>query len=330
MLETKGLRRFTGCALILKVLLSASLLASSGCAPLPRMDSPPALKKVEQLGSSNSFSAPDAAWPGDGWWRAYGDAQLDALIEEALRGSPDLDLAQARLHAAMAQVQGAHATRIPEVTGTASFTEQKQSYNYLIPKAALPQGWNDYGMATVNLAWELDFWGKNRAALAAAVSEQRAAAGRSGANPPDPLDLGSLGLRWAGASLHARGTTLQTRWRFEPRPWRYFASGTISVSRTWPVCVRSRRGSRQRRATSSRSMSALACKGMRLRRCSVQVPIGASPLPDQPPSSRDPRGCRRTWRWSFSDGDPTSSRLGLVPKPLPGGSIRQRQAFTRA
>jgi NodT family efflux transporter outer membrane factor (OMF) lipoprotein len=160
---------------IVKVMLAASLLATAGCAQLPRMDSPPAVKKVEQLGSSNSFAAPGAAWPGDGWWRAYGDAQLDALIEETLRGSPDLDLAQARLHAAMAQVQGAHATRIPEVTGTASFTEQKQSYNNLIPQQALPQGWNDYGLATVNLTWELDFWGKNRAALAAAVSEQRAA-----------------------------------------------------------------------------------------------------------------------------------------------------------
>jgi NodT family efflux transporter outer membrane factor (OMF) lipoprotein len=175
MLETNGVRRPTGCTVIVKALLAASLFASAGCAQLPRMDSPPAMKKVEQLGSSNSFSAPEAAWPGDGWWRTYGDAQLDALIEEALRGSPDLDLAQARLHAAMAQVQGAHATRLPEVTGNASFTEQKQSYNNLAPRAALPLGWNDYGMATVNLAWELDFWGKNRAALAAAVSEQRAA-----------------------------------------------------------------------------------------------------------------------------------------------------------
>src|ERR1700736_3825364 len=95
----------TSCRRIVKVLLAASLLASSGCAPLPRMDSPPSVKKLEQLGTSNSFAAPGAAWPGNGWWRAYGDAQLDALIEEALRGSPDLDLAQARLHAAMAQVQ---------------------------------------------------------------------------------------------------------------------------------------------------------------------------------------------------------------------------------
>ena len=105
----------------------------------------------------------------------YGDPQLSVLIDEALSGSPDLTLAQARLQAATAQVQGAHATRIPEVTGTASVTEEKQSYNNLIPKQALPQGWNDYGVATVNLSYEVDFWGKNRAALAAAISEQRAA-----------------------------------------------------------------------------------------------------------------------------------------------------------
>ena len=205
------------------------------------MDSPPAVKKIEQLGSSNSFAAPGAAWPGEGWWHAYGDAQLDALIEEALRGSPDLDLAQARLHAAMAQVQGAHAARIPEVTGTASFTEQKQSYNHLIPKAALPQGWNDYGVATVNLTWELDFWGKNRAALAAAVSEQRAA--------EVEVAQTRLVLSTAVASAYAGLVHLytlrdnaQTRWLFEPRPWRCSVSGTISVSRPWQVCVRSRHG----------------------------------------------------------------------------------------
>jgi len=175
MQETNAFRRPTGCARIVKVLLAASFVAAAGCAPLPRMDSPPTLKKVDELGSANSFAAPGAAWPGDGWWRVYGDAQLDGLVDEALHGSPDLDLAQARLHAAMAAVQGAHATRLPEVTGTAAFTEQKQSYNNLIPKQALPQGWNDYGIATVNLSYELDFWGKNRAALAAALSEQRAA-----------------------------------------------------------------------------------------------------------------------------------------------------------
>lgn len=165
----------TGRLSVVSALLAVSLLASAGCAQLPRLDPPPAVKGVEQLGSSNSFSAPPAAWPGDGWWRAYADPQLDALMADALRDSPDLELARARLHAAMAAVQGAGATRIPEVTGSALLNEGKQSYNYLIPRQALPPGWNDYGLTTLDLSWELDFWGKNRAALAAAVSEQRAA-----------------------------------------------------------------------------------------------------------------------------------------------------------
>ncbi|HVN45254.1 MAG TPA: efflux transporter outer membrane subunit [Steroidobacteraceae bacterium] len=173
---TRALCRGPGASAVLaRLLLAGSLMVAAGCAPQPRLDSPPTLRKVEQLSSSDSFALPAAGWPGDGWWRVYGDPQLDALIDEALRGSPELDLAQARLHAAMAAVQGAHAARLPEVTGTASFTEQKQSYNNLIPKPALPQGWNDYGVATLNLSYEIDFWGKNRAALAAALSEQRAA-----------------------------------------------------------------------------------------------------------------------------------------------------------
>jgi len=159
----------------LSLLFAVSLSLAGGCAQIPRLDPPPAMKKVDELGSSSSFSAPPVEWPADEWWRAYGDSQLGALIEEALRDSPDLEMAKARLNAAAAAVQNAGATRMPEVTGNALLNEGKQSYNYLIPRQALPQGWNDYGLATLDLSWELDFWGKNRAALAAALSERRAA-----------------------------------------------------------------------------------------------------------------------------------------------------------
>jgi NodT family efflux transporter outer membrane factor (OMF) lipoprotein len=159
----------------LTLLLAFSFGLASGCAQIPRLDPPPAIRKIDDLGSSNSFAAPVAAWPGDQWWRAYGDPQLDVLIEEALHNAPDLDLARARLRAATAQVQGTGATRRPEVTASAEIAEAKQSYDFLVPRQALPQGWNGYGAATLNMSYELDFWGKNRAALAAAVSEQRAA-----------------------------------------------------------------------------------------------------------------------------------------------------------
>lgn len=160
---------------LLSILLATSLFGVSGCAQIPDLGPRPALKPVDQLGSANSFSGPVMAWPRDHWWQAYGDAQLDALIEEALRNSPDLKQAQARLSLAGATVQGAGAALMPEVTANASATEAKQSYNYLMPRAVLPQGWNDYGQATLNFSWELDFWGKNRSALAAATSEQQAA-----------------------------------------------------------------------------------------------------------------------------------------------------------
>jgi NodT family efflux transporter outer membrane factor (OMF) lipoprotein len=160
---------------VIGALLVASLVTAGGCARIPSLGEPPVLKPVEQLASVKSLSAPVAAWPSDHWWEAYGDRQLNDLIEEALRDSPTLAQAQARLHLAGAAVQGSGAALMPEVTANAAFTQEKHSYNYLMPRAAVPQDWNDYGRATLNLSWELDFWGKNRSALAAAISEQQAA-----------------------------------------------------------------------------------------------------------------------------------------------------------
>ena len=159
----------------LRGVLAVCLLSVMGCAQLPTRDQSAEMTHMGKLGSSKSFDAPVTAWPDDHWWKTYGDAQLDALIEEALRDSPDLAVAQARLRQAGAMTQIAGAPRMPEVTGSASFNEAKQSYNYLMPSAATPRNLNDYGLATLNLSWELDFWGKNRSALAAATSEQQAA-----------------------------------------------------------------------------------------------------------------------------------------------------------
>ena len=51
------------------------------------------------------------AWPADQWWRDYGDPQLDALVDEALAGSPSLEIAQARLRAAQGQAVSAGGAR---------------------------------------------------------------------------------------------------------------------------------------------------------------------------------------------------------------------------
>jgi NodT family efflux transporter outer membrane factor (OMF) lipoprotein len=157
------------------ILPAVCLLGLAGCAPMQALNNPVELKTEDQLASAKSFAEPAATWPKTEWWKAYGDAQLDSLIEEALRDSPNLAIAQARLQMAAAASQIAGGPLMPEVTGSASFNGAKQSYNYLMPRQAVPEGWKDYGLATLNLSWELDFWGKNRSALAAALSEKQAA-----------------------------------------------------------------------------------------------------------------------------------------------------------
>jgi NodT family efflux transporter outer membrane factor (OMF) lipoprotein len=156
-------------------LAAAASLALAGCAGEPSRDARSTVKPIGQYAAGRSFAAPAASWPADDWWRAYGDPQLDALIDESLAGSPTLAVAQARLHRAQAAARAAGSALYPQLSANTSANEQKQSYNYITPRAATPQGWNEYGRATLDFSWELDFWGKNRAALAAATSEAEAA-----------------------------------------------------------------------------------------------------------------------------------------------------------
>jgi len=151
----------------------AALLLQA-CAQLPDLGERPQMLPVNAFGAKATLQAPSAAWPMDDWWTVYGDAQLSALIDEALSGSPDMAAATARLQRAQAMTQLTSSALKPQVSANASISEDKLSYNHLTPPSMTPSGMNDYGRVTLNAQWELDFWGKNRAALSAATSEQEA------------------------------------------------------------------------------------------------------------------------------------------------------------
>ncbi|WP_417068686.1 efflux transporter outer membrane subunit [Niveibacterium terrae] len=157
-------------------LLMVGLLTLAACAQMPELGAMPQIKSAEKWEASQSLAAPEQAWLPERWWQSYGDAQLDALIDDALAGSPSLRAAEARLRRAEAGVQTADSATGPQVSANASAEEAKQSYNLLMPRSALPDGWKDYGRMTLDFSWELDFWGRNRAALAAATSERHAVA----------------------------------------------------------------------------------------------------------------------------------------------------------
>jgi len=151
----------------------AALLAA--CATVPPTGKMVSATAIASLDSRQSLTAAETPWPADGWWRAYGDTQLDGLIDEALSHSPDLAAARARLAKADALAGESRAALAPQVTANGQVQATKQSYNNGFPAAFVPKGYRDSARATLDFSYDLDLWGGKRAALAAAVGEARAA-----------------------------------------------------------------------------------------------------------------------------------------------------------
>jgi NodT family efflux transporter outer membrane factor (OMF) lipoprotein len=146
-----------------------------GAAPVPAPAGRPAPKALQSLASSQSLDTLAGQWPADDWWKGYGDAQLGTLISEGIAGATDLRAAEARYAAAAAAAGESRAALLPSLDASGNVGLAKQSYNYLFPAAFAPKGWRQSGEGSLSLDWQIDFWGKNRASLAAARADQRSA-----------------------------------------------------------------------------------------------------------------------------------------------------------
>jgi NodT family efflux transporter outer membrane factor (OMF) lipoprotein len=162
--------------------MAGTAASAAACATIPDLGPVAPPKAAETYATDQSFrTGPAAEWPADDWWTVYGDPQLDTLIDEALAGSPDLVQAEARVRTAEAFAQQAGAALLPQLGAQGSLGAVKQSYNMGVPREIAPQGWNDFGSFAGALDWQLDFFGRNRALLAAATSNAEAARADSAA-----------------------------------------------------------------------------------------------------------------------------------------------------
>jgi NodT family efflux transporter outer membrane factor (OMF) lipoprotein len=110
-------------------------------------------------------SAPAApVWPAADWWHEFGSTRLDELIAEAQRSNDDLAAAIARVQEADAQVRIAGAPLLPTVDLGATATRQRAPVTGVGPEV-----YNVFS-PQISASYELDFWGKNRAARAAALA----------------------------------------------------------------------------------------------------------------------------------------------------------------
>lgn len=148
-------------------------LALAGCASSGGLkpDGKPIDPSSLQSGRSLAHvPASDAAWPQADWWSGLGDAQLDALIAEALGNNPSLAEADARARAAQAAAGVAEAARKPTVNGGAAVSGARPpgAFGDFAHFAAAKYGYASF-------KWDLDLWGGKRAAWEAAVGQARAA-----------------------------------------------------------------------------------------------------------------------------------------------------------
>jgi len=164
-------RAIAACAALIGV------LGLSGCASFSGIGSDKHMSQPADFAARHSLSDPQqlnaGQWPGSDWVQQFGDPQLTALVNEALAASATLQQARARIAAAAALAEGHGAPLLPSVSADASVTRNQFSNTTIYPE---PYGgnWFNEKKAMLNVGYELDVWGKNHAALAQAVSSEKA------------------------------------------------------------------------------------------------------------------------------------------------------------
>ncbi len=168
-------------SLKLRIGVTLLVVSLSGCASYGGINSSQSMLNATELATEKSYEsvAPEIdEWPTLAWWQSFNDPQLDALISEALQNSPSLALAAAKVGRASAALQNARARALPAVALSADANRQRYTENGMYP-APLGGSIQTSGNIGLQAQYELDFWGRNRAATAASRSRIAAAQAES-------------------------------------------------------------------------------------------------------------------------------------------------------
>ncbi|HEV7814803.1 MAG TPA: efflux transporter outer membrane subunit [Janthinobacterium sp.] len=143
------------------LLAPALATALAGCSLAPAYTRPDSALAPQWL-RGRDLPLAQAVPVQSGWWRSFGDAALDALVERALRDSPTLAQAQARVEEARGTAEVAGAALYPALTLNGAVD---RVHNASGANAGIGSGSGSNGQSLfAEAAYEVDFWGKNRAA----------------------------------------------------------------------------------------------------------------------------------------------------------------------
>ncbi len=170
------------------VLLAVTALGLASCAKKPDRSKPP-VEVPAQFSASGASAAPTK------WWTAFGDSELDQLVDKALAGNMRLRTAWDRLAQAGAMGRKAGASLWPELTAGGGAGRTRTVTETEVPRdgssAAAAAAAAAAGMTVetetkdvvtyrtdlalnVAASYELDLWGRVRSAKRAAVADAAA------------------------------------------------------------------------------------------------------------------------------------------------------------
>lgn len=132
----------------------------------PKVEVAPAFANGNQAAYGTNKVAAD-------WWRGFGDAELDRLIDMAAASNLDLRVATANLLQARALRLGTKSDFFPAVNGQASYDNVKYSRAALFNSSGFSRE-EEFYEAGFDAAWELDVFGRLRRSVQAATASVQA------------------------------------------------------------------------------------------------------------------------------------------------------------
>lgn len=178
---TKKMRFATGRSA--RRLWPAALLcyALAGCALIRHDSQPSAQIDPDRIRLADDIHLARDGWPSARWWTGYGDAQLDALIERALKDAPTMKVARMRVAQAKSNVALVKAGTNLQVTALGAIDrEHVSAHGFLAPfaedepAAGFDGPWYTEGIVGLGASLDVDLWGRQRANVAASLGVQNA------------------------------------------------------------------------------------------------------------------------------------------------------------
>jgi multidrug efflux system outer membrane protein len=140
----------------------------SACSLAPPYVAPKLEPEVAQYKEAGDWApaAPADDQPRPDWWQAFGDPKLNELQQQLHSGNPDLHAAFARFEQARALAGEARSQQYPQLDLDASAVRGRTSLNG--PSFPPPGKTGNDFIASLNVAWQIDLFGRLRNTTAAA------------------------------------------------------------------------------------------------------------------------------------------------------------------